>query len=173
MSFLRCVIALCLGATLLSACAWNATTPEAPGAAVAPADAKIVVSVEDDTDKAYLNDLGDPASLYRDIATRLASSLTAGGVPASIFDSPGAHRLVVRLRRIQLENNSSGSHLDLRVRVEYAAELGDWVQPYTNDNSIQRLSPGGVTAPVLRDLLSALVSNELASDDRLLQEVRK
>jgi len=159
-------------ALMTSACAWNATTSSPGGAATdAPAD-RLVVTVEDDTDKSYLNDVGDPSSLYRDIATNVAAALTGAGIPASAFDSPGARRLTVRLRRIQLTNNSRGSAVDLRFRAEYVAELADWAQPYVNDVNYQRQLAGGVSPTVLRELLSTLIVNELSGDNRLLSAAR-
>ena len=147
----------------------------APPASTAgsPSRPRIVVDVNDDTDKAYVEDVGDVASLYRDVATRVAGALTANGVTASTYDVPEAHRLTIHLTLERLTNHSSGSTLDVELRTEFSAELDDWNHTYQRDDTVQRTVPGGVSPATIRDVLTEQITTTLTGDGDLIKAARK
>lgn len=157
---------------LLSGCA---TAPAAPSSASSgsASEPRLVVEVQDDTDKAYISDVGDESSLYRDIATQVAGALSANGVAASAYDAPDAHRLTVHIVEERLTNRSSGSSLDVELRTDLSAEIDDWSQSYQRDDTVQRTVPGGVSPSTIRDLLAAQITQTLTADEDLFKAARK
>lgn len=158
-----------LALALLSGCAM-APAASSNGSSSPP---RVVVEVQDDTDKAYIEDVGDESSLYRDIATQVASALSANGVAASAYDVPDAHRLIVHIVEERLTNHSSGSSLDVELRTDLSAEIGDWTQSYQRDDTLQRTIPGGVSPSVIREALTEQITQTLTADEDLFKAARK
>ena len=165
----RFALLLSFSTAVLAGCAINSASPDEKGEVTA-GNEKVVVVVQDDTDKAYTNDVGDVSALYRDLANEVATFLTGSGVPASTFDAPHAIPLTIHLTRISAAVNDDQT---VRLKCEYTADLGDWHQSYSPDNTFPRPFSGTTSPSDFRQMIIRLIAGQLTADESLMAAAKK